>query len=714
MTSCSDERKPFIFQFPATSGLIPGVILTPLGYTQALANRGDKSIANECVSTALGLATVTMDAYNTAKSDWQLRVNASRTAQGRQFMLNALRSGAKSWVAKILLGLLVLSFGVWGISGTMFQGTGDTVLEVGDTRVTPIDYRLAYNRQLAIMSRNLGTRLTTDQARAFGIPNMVLGQVASDAALDEQSRRMNLGLSRDRLAGIIADDPAFRGIDGRFDRVLFSNLLRNVGMTEDEFIVSQENAAIRSQIVEAVSDGYEAPTTLLNAIYTFNNEKRTLDYLVLNAGLTDPVSDPDSDTLSRYFEANKSAYRAPEYRRIAYVTLLADDIADPSTIDDAMVRADYQARIDRYTEPEQRTVEQLIFLDNDAARAAAEAMAAGTAFEQLVEEQGRTMADVRLGTFRKDSVPDPAIADAAFAIGTVGGTSGVVEGSFGPVILRVTEIVPQTTRGFDEVKEEIRNEMALVDAGTILLDVHDAYEDARAAGATLEEAARNQRLTPVVIEAVDRTARTPDGTILTELPESRTLLARVFDTDIGVESAPLNIGSEGFLWYEVQDIIPDRDRTLDEVRGRVITDWKNEQTAQALGSLATGLQQRLEDGEALADIASELGLSVETKYDLSRNDPDAVFGNAALATVFSGPEGLVAVADDAGGQSKILMQINEVTAPDMSGDLTQTVAASVSQSMGNDLLNQAVGLMQAEFGLSYNPTAAELAISSPY
>ena len=37
-------------------------------------------------------------------------------------MLDALRNSAKSWVAKALLGLLVLSFGVWGISGTMFQG----------------------------------------------------------------------------------------------------------------------------------------------------------------------------------------------------------------------------------------------------------------------------------------------------------------------------------------------------------------------------------------------------------------------------------------------------------------------------------------------------------------------------------------------------------------------------------------------------------------
>ncbi len=626
-------------------------------------------------------------------------------------MLNVLRDSAKSWVVKVLLGLLVISFGVWGISGTMFQGTGDTVVEVGDTRVTPLEYRLAYNRQMAIVSQSLGSRLTSEQARAFGLPNMVLGQVVADAALDEQSRRMNLGLSKDRLASIIAEDPAFQGINGRFDRMVFTNILRNVGMTEEDFIVSQENAAVRSQIVEALSDGYEAPDTLLGAIYTFNNETRTLDYLVLNAGAVDAVEDPDDATLRSYFETNKARYRAPEFRRVAYVTLLAEDITDPATIDDTTVRADYESRIDRYTTGERRTVDQLLFADSDAARTAADRLAAGTSFEDLVAEQGRTMSDVRLGTFQKTDIPDPAIADAAFAIVGAGGTSGVVDGSFGPVILRAAEIQPESPRSFDDVKEEIRAELALVEAESILLDVHDAYEDARAGGDTLEEAARKQRLTPVIVNAVDRTAQTPEGEILRDLPESQQLLAQVFDTEIGVESAPINIGAEGFLWYEVQDIIPERERTFEEVRDRTLTDWRNEQTAQALGVLATELKKRLDDGESMAAIAEELGTPVDTKYDLSRSDQDAVFGNAAIEAAFSGPQGLVAVADDAGGQSKILLKVNDISTPDLSGGQTENLAAAVSRSMGNDLLNQAVGLMQSEFGVSYNPTAAELAIS---
>lgn len=631
-------------------------------------------------------------------------------------MLDALRNSAKSWVVKALLGLLVLSFGVWGISGTIFQGVGSTVVSVGETRVTPIDYRLAYDRQVAIVSRQFGTRLTTEQARALGLENQVLGQVVSNASLDEQSRRMNLGLSKERLATIIADDPAFRGINGRFDRATFANLLRNVGMTEEDFIVSQESAAIRSQIVEAISDGYQAPATIMKALYQFENEERTFDYVVLNPDIAGQIAEPSDTDLQSYFETNKSAYRAPEYRKLVYVTLKADDISDPAAISDAAVRADYESRIDRYTTPEQRTIEQLNFADADSARAALDKLAGGTGFDEIASDEGKTLSDIRLGTFEKSSVPDPAIADAVFAIASAGGTSDVVEGSFGPVILRVTDIQPEAVRSLDDARDEIRNELAIVEAETILLDVHDAYEDSRAGGDTLQEAAKKQKMSPVVVDAVDRAARTPGGDVLRDLPQSQTLLSQVFDTEVSVETPPINIGSEGFLWFEVLDIIPARDQTLDEVRGRVTEDWKKEQASLALGSKGTELKDRIEGGEELSAIAAELGLVTDTKYSIKRSYEDAVLGSSAIDAAFAGPEGLVALANAEGDTSKILIKINQVSTPDAptSGSQVEQLNAAVSRRMGDDLLGQMVALMQSEFGVSYNPTAAELALTAGY
>ncbi|MDZ7602535.1 MAG: SurA N-terminal domain-containing protein, partial [Hoeflea sp.] len=395
-------------------------------------------------------------------------------------MLDTLRRGAKSWVAKVLLLLLVASFGVWGISGSILNAGSTAVVTVGDTIVTPNEFRLAYDRQVAVVSRQIGQRLTTEQARAFGIENQVYAQLVAGAALDEQARMMNLGLSDDRLAALIAEDPAFHDFNGRFDRNNFRRVLGSVGMSEEDYLRSRGQVAVRTQIVEAVADGFDAPEALIAALARYQEETRDVDYLLLTRAGIDPVAAPTDSELAGWFEENKATYTAPEYRKITYVKLQTEDIAAPEAISEEAARADYEARKDRYTTPETRTVDQLVFTDRAAADAAAQAIAGGKSFDELVTESGRSPADIRIGSFSQAGMADRTLADAAFAVSEPGGTTPVIDGQFGPVILRVAEITPESSRSFEDVEAEIRQELALNQAAQVLLDVHDAYEDARA------------------------------------------------------------------------------------------------------------------------------------------------------------------------------------------------------------------------------------------
>jgi peptidyl-prolyl cis-trans isomerase D len=269
-------------------------------------------------------------------------------------MLDTLRKGAQGWVAKFLLILLVASFGVWGISGSILNAGSNAVITVGETVVTPNEFRLAYDRQVAVVSRQLGQRLTTEQARAFGIENQVYSQLVAGALLDEQARLMNLGLSDDRLAALIAEDAAFHDFNGRFDRNNFRRVLSSAGMTEEDYLRSRGQVAVRTQIVEAVSDGFSAPDALITAFAQYDAETRDVDYLLLTKSSIDPVAAPSESELSSYFEDNKARYAAPEYRKITYVKLENEDIADPAAITAEAARADYEARKDRYTTPEIR------------------------------------------------------------------------------------------------------------------------------------------------------------------------------------------------------------------------------------------------------------------------------------------------------------------------------------------------------------------------
>jgi len=623
-------------------------------------------------------------------------------------MLVILRKAAHTWVAKFLLLILAVSFGIWGVSSSLMSGTSQTVVTVGDQKVSANEFSFAYQRQVADLSRSFGMKLTTEQARALGVENQVFAQLAAGAALDQLSEDMNLGLSKDRLASLIADDPAFKTETGQFDRQLFTARLRNAGLREDDYILERSKVAVRSQIVEATSDGFEPPKTLVDALKAYGDQSRAVDYLLLTNANIEPIKAPEEAALGSWFETVKSRYRAPEYRDFTYVKLETSDIADAASISEEAMRADYESRKKSYEIPSSRTIEQLTFETREMAEAAAAELDSGTPFDQLVADQGKTATDVLLGDFTRERMPDPVLADAAFAVAKEGGTTPVVDGTFGPVILRVTNIKEGRTRTFDEVKDEIRKALAEAAAQEDITNVHDQFEDLRASGSSLEEVAKELKLTAVTVKSVDRRGRDMSETEVS-LPGRDQLITEIFQTDVGVEALPVNIGSDGYIWFEVNGITPERDRTLDEVREKAVADWTAEQQKIALGVKAESLKERVTNGETLAAIAAELGVAVENKSGIRRSTDDPVLGPAAVAAAFGGPLGTVGAAPGADPQSQILLKVTEVndqpTTNVLGNDDAQITA--LAKASGDDILDQMVNRLQAEYGVTINRTLAE-------
>ncbi|RLP23448.1 peptidylprolyl isomerase [Mesorhizobium sp. YM1C-6-2] len=628
-------------------------------------------------------------------------------------MLSALRNAAGTWVAKLLLLLLVVSFAVWGISGQVATGFGgNSVVAAGGTSVTPIEYRLAYDRQIAVLSQQFGTRLTREQARGLGVEDQVLAQLVAGAVLDEQASELGLGLSQDKLAQLTMSDPAFQGPDGRFSRQQFEYVLRQIGMRPEDYLQNRGQVAIRQQIVEAVSDGMKAPDTFLRAVALYRGEDRTAEYIVLPKSLVEPIEEPSDAVLSTYFDENKQIYAAPEYRKIAYVTLVPENITDESAVSDEQVKEDYEKNIDRFTTPETRTIEQLVFPSKDAAQTALDSIRAGATFDSIVTAQGKTAADTLLGTFAKDKVPDPAVAEAAFAL-QANEVSQIVDGAFGPVLVRVTSIAPAVVKSLAEATPEIRKDLALAEANRILLDVHDNYEDSRAAGESLREAAGKLGLKVMTVDAIDRAAQRPDGTVVNDLPQSKELLAAAFETEAGIENPAVNVGSTGYVFFEVEDIVPARERTLDEVKDKVVADWKEAEAENRLTAKAGEIEKRLKDGTSLDTLATELSLEKHIKRGLKREADDADFGRAGVAAIFGGAEGSSGLVAAPTGDAQIVFKVTEVFEPAGAdaNSVPEDAQASFASGMADDLLDQLVAKLQSEYGVTVNRSAIEQALA---
>ncbi|MEW6631963.1 MAG: peptidyl-prolyl cis-trans isomerase [Pseudomonadota bacterium] len=628
-------------------------------------------------------------------------------------MLGILRSAASTWVAKTLLSLLILSFAAWGITTRMVGGVlagHHAVITAGGTEVSINEYRLAYDRQINVLSQQYGQRITQEQAKLLGIDNTVLAQLVSGAVLDEQARKLGLGLSKDRLAELTRDDPAFKGPSGQFDRRTFEYLLRQVGMRPEDYLKNRSQVAVRQQIVEAVSDGLKAPQTFLKAVALYRGEDRTIDYIVLPKTLVQPIEAPSDSVLSAYFEANKKNYAAPEYRKFSYVRLEPQDIMDPSSVTDQQVADDYKKNIARYTTPEMRTIEQLVFKTPDAAKAAYDSLKTGATFDKIITAEGKTQADTVLGTLAKDKIADKAVADAAFAL-NVNEVSPVIQGAFGPVLLRVSEIKPQVMKPVSEVSDQIRKDLALGEASRILLDVHDSYEDTRASGASLAQAADKLKLKDITVDAIDRTGLRPDGTIVKDLPESPELIKAVFAAEPNAENEGITTADNGFVFYEVQSITPARDRTLDEVRQKVLADWTAAETSKRLDAKAEELEKRLKAGTTLDVIAGELKLEKQTKRGLKREADDADFGKEGAAAMFGVGEGGTGLIPSPTGDGQILYKVAEVFEPAGAdgSSVPEDAQKSFAGGMSDDLLDQLVAQLQSQYNVRVDPNAVSQA-----
>jgi peptidyl-prolyl cis-trans isomerase D len=631
---------------------------------------------------------------------------------GTGFMLDAMRRHASGWVAKILLVLLVISFAIWGI-GDVFRGFGnDTVATVGGEPIKAVDFETIYQREMQGIQRRTGQAISRDQAVAFGIPTQILSRMANDTALGLTARDMGLGVSDTELVRQIQTDPVFQGPAGTFERSYFANLLRENGWTEDEYVVQKRAESLRRQIVDGVFGDIRTPQAYMELVNVFRAQERNASYIEILPPESSAQAEPAEDVLTTFFEARKAAFRAPEYRKVTLVTATVDTIADPAAVTADDVKATYERQKARYTTPERRQVQQIRFPDKAAAEAAAARMAAGETFEQIMASMNLTAESVDLGLVAREGLIDPAIAEAAFGLAE-NTPSPVVEGRFANVILRVTKIEPGGGKTLQEVEPEIRLQLARDQATDRLQLIRNEMEDARAGGASLAEAADRLKLVKSEIAAIDREGRDANGAAIPDLPEADKLLQAVFESEIGTENEPIPFGGQGFIWYEVAGTTPAADRTLAEVRDRVIAAWKTEEAAKAVDARAKSITDRLAAGISLADIATAEGLEVKTAEKVTRSSGGAL-PPALVQGLFGGPVGHVASAPtDLGG--RLIAVVTEITDPVFFADAPDLKTAS--EGLANDLQDSLLQEYLAHLGtvleVQVNQTVVNRVIGAP-
>lgn len=620
-----------------------------------------------------------------------------------------MRKASSNWLGKtimaIVMGVLIISFGVWGIAD-IFRGFGQsTVAKIGRTEISLNEFRQIYTDRLQQIGRQFGRPLTPDQARAFGIDRQVLQQTIAEAALDEEARRIGLGQSDDQIRQVIMNDPNFKGVGGNFDANRFQAMIRNFGYTEQRYVSEQRKVSLRRQITGTIGAGLEPPKTMLEVMTRYQNEQRAIEFVKLDAAQAGQIDPPSPEAIAAYFEDHKAQFRAPEYRKIAFVVISPEEIGKWSDVSDEDARKVFEQRKDRLGSPEKRQIHQIVFPNAAEAQAARERLVGGLSFEDLGKERGLTASDVDLGLVTKSSL-DPAIGDAAFSL-PVGEISQPIQGRLGTAIVKVDTIQPGIEAEYMSVAGEIKREIATERARVKVAELRDKMEDERGGGASVVDASQKLGLAPVTLDAVDRSGRGPGGQPLASIPQGLDVVSQAFNSDVGVDNDPISYRG-GYVWYDVLAITPSRDRSLDEVRDQVEQRWRQDQVATKLKAKATEMVQKLEQGGKLTDEASAVGVKVETAAGFKRDDSPAGVPAPVVQAAFR-------AAKDGAGQTPIsnassdvvVFRVTEIVDPpvDAASEAVKKLKDSVDRSLTEEQIAAYVNKLETDIGTTINQAA---------
>ncbi len=599
-------------------------------------------------------------------------------------MMEALRQGAKGWVAKVLLGLLIASFAVWGITDVFRGFQNADLVTVGEQKISSETFRRDLNLSIQQFKNQTGTTLTLEDARKLGLDRQVLDRMIAQASLDAQGSRLGIAVSEQAVASSIQKQKIFQDTKGAFDVARFRNLLQQNGMTEEGYVQSEKETLLRTSLSSVADGNITLPRTMLSALTRYRDETRDGRYVSFTVSEAD-VPQPTEADLQKQYEATPAAYTAPEYRSVVVMKVEPSDMASKIQITEQEISDAYNTFKVEYYEPERRDILQLSFPDVAAAEKARSRIEAGEDIVKVAAELGQKEKDITFSGKLIGDFLDEKIGAAAFAL-KEGTLSAPVVGSLNTALLKAAKVVPAKQPTLDELKAVLKERLQLEKAREEIQSVYEAIEEERSQQTKFEDIATKTGVAMIVVPAISSAGVDKAGQAVS-LPNKDEVLKSIFANDVGVEVDALTVG-EGYVWLEVREIKPSSVKPIADVKDAVKADWTAAKLRTLAGDKAKAIVDKAGASSRLESIAGELEAAIKTVSAIKRNNTSEEFDGVATLALFSVGEKALTWALEGDGKSARIIEVTKVNIPQgMASVSAQEVGDVAKRGLGSDLLD---------------------------
>lgn len=501
----------------------------------------------------------------------------------------------------VLMGVSFAMADVQGMSsggGTVSEGH---IARVGREQIALNDVRLRFDAAYR-EAQQTQPGLTREAFAASGAFDRILREVTELSAVTQYADHLGISVDPSAVDAVIAQNPAFFGTSGRFDQATFEAALRSQGLTPDDLRNQIRTSMIARQLLAPGAQVAGAPEAMTDAYTSMLLERRFGRAVFVPAAQSAPQNGPDEPTLQSFFTSQRARYALPERRILRYAIFdpAASDVAVAVT--DAEIAQRYEANRAQFAPTETRRFRQVIAGDRATADRIAAAARTGS-LEAAARAAGLEASPVAASDQQQLARSTSAdAARAAFALAPRG-VAGPVAVPLGFAVLQLEAIDRQAGKSLAEASGELRRAIETEKRRAAVAQRFNTVQDAFGGGATLNEVAQANGLR--VVETQPLAASAPGGDA-----EAVAVRQAGFSLQDGEPGRIVPIGegdAQKFALIELARVFPSAPPPLQDIRDRVIADWRLDQGNRAARTKARAIAQAVERGTDLAAAARANG-----------------------------------------------------------------------------------------------------------
>jgi peptidyl-prolyl cis-trans isomerase D len=560
-------------------------------------------------------------------------------------MLAQIRSFAKSPIATVLLGLLVVSFAVFGIADVFRNHTvSDAVIQAGPRTIGAAEFKQMFDSYLKqAEQQNGGQPITVQQAAAAGADRGLADSLAQSESFAALVAKLGINPSDELVVQEIRKTPAFFDqVSGRFDKATYQGRLQDAGLTEAQYERILRDQIAQSQFLSGLAAGLSVPRTYMAAIAAYNREGRDFTWFLLQPGLAGAPAKPTDADQADFIKKNAARFTKPELRQLSFVRFSAADLAKSVPVNEADVLKRFNFEKDTLSiAPTRSFVQVPVKTAADGAKAA-DRLRHGEDPEAVAKSMG--VDTVRYVDAPKTAVSDRKIADVVFGPVKAGDVIGPSQGTLGLAVIKVLKADAGHQATLEEARPKIVGEIQREGATDKVYQEVQKYQDARSGGANMAEAAKMAGVMVVPL-AVPVTAQ---GTTLqgqqANIPPK--VLQAAFSLPQSGDSDVIDLGQGEYAAVRVDKVMPSALASVDEVRPDATQMYILDVMEKKLKAKADELTAAIKKGQSLAQAAASVQAKLQTAADVQRSAAGKTFSNDFMQKIFTAKPGDIVVGED--------------------------------------------------------------------